>query len=100
MSRANWQKKKVWVVTAELAAIDMNGEVLNWSDPFQEYYANTLEEAIELKEKLLNGEDEYYRDWIENCYISDEPEERECLSFAIGTCRFPGPQPSGVFPKH
>lgn len=71
------EKRKVYVVTAWLKEEDEEGEPLNWSSTHEEYYADTLEEAEKLKERLLSGQDEYYGDWIEDVWISDEMEERE-----------------------
>ena len=72
-----WKKKKVWVVTVFLADTDEDGEPLNWISPREEYFADTYEAAMEMKEKFLIGEDAYYGDLIEDAVISDEPEERE-----------------------
>lgn len=72
-----WKKKKVWVVTVFLADTDEDGEPLNWISPREEYFADTYEVAMEMKEKFLAGEDTYYGDLIEDAVISDEPEERE-----------------------
>lgn len=62
-----WQKKLVWVVTAWFT------EDENYSSPSEEYYANTLEEAKELKESLLEDCS------IDDVWISDAPEEKEVL---------------------
>lgn len=72
-----FEKKKVYVVTAWLKEEDEEGTPLNWSSSYEEYFADTLEEAEKLKERLLAGDDEYYGDWIEDVWISDEMEERE-----------------------
>lgn len=72
-----FEKKKVYVVTAWLKEADEEGTPLNWSSSDVEYFADTLEEAEKLKEHLLAGNDEYYGDWIEDVWISDEMEERE-----------------------
>lgn len=71
------EKKKVYVITAWLKEEDEEGEPLNFSSTHEEYYADTLKEAEEIKERLLSGQDEYYGDWIEDVWISDEMEERE-----------------------
>lgn len=73
------EKRNVYVVTIWLKEEDEKGEPLNWSSPSEEYYANTLEEAQILKEKFMSGKDEYYGDMIDDCWISDEMEEREFL---------------------
>ena len=72
-----WVKKRVWIVTALLKDEDEEGNSLNWSSYIEEYTCETYDKALELKEKLLAGEDEYYGDLIESVEISDEPEERE-----------------------
>ena len=74
-----WEKRMVWVVTVWLKEEDEEGEPLNWSSPSEEYYADTLEEAEEMKARFLAGQDEYYGDLIEDVWISDEREERELL---------------------
>lgn len=72
-----WEKRKVYVVTILLADEDEEGEPLNWTNPSEEYFANTFEEAEIMKDKFLRGEDPFYGDLVEDCYISDEKEERE-----------------------
>lgn len=72
-----WEKKEVYVVTISLKNIDEDGEELNWSDPFEEFFADTLGEAEQMRETFLAGEDECYGNLVENCYISDQKEERE-----------------------
>lgn len=52
---------------------------MNWSSPSVEEYADTLEEARKMKERLMNGLDDYYGDNVEDICMSDEPEERELL---------------------
>ena len=74
-----WEKRMVWVVTIWLKEEDGEGEPLNWSSLSEEYYADTLGEAEEMKARFLSGQDEYYGDWIEDVLISDEKEERELL---------------------
>ncbi len=74
-----WEKKMVYVVTIWLKEEDDQGEPLNWSSPSEEYYANTLEEAEQMKERFLSGRDKFYGDLIEDVWISDEKEEREFL---------------------
>lgn len=71
------EKKDVYVVTIFLKDKDEEGEDLNWSNSSEEYYANTYEEAQKMKEKFMSGQHEYYGDLIEDCFISDEMEERE-----------------------
>lgn len=63
-----WQKKLVWVVTAWFVE---NEE--NYSSPSEEYYADTLEKAKELKESLMEDCS------VEEVWISDAPEEKEVL---------------------
>ena len=75
-------KKKVWVITAFLADKDEEGEDLNWTEPTQEYYADTYGEAVEKRDRLLAGEDAFYGNLIEHCIISVEPQTREILSIA------------------
>ncbi len=77
---STWIKKKVWVVTVWLAEQDEDGEDLNWSSPHTDYYADTYEEALKMKARFLSGIDEYYGDWVEDVWISDEPEEIELLN--------------------
>ncbi len=77
MAELMTEKRKVYVVTIFLKDQDEEGEPLNWSSPSEEYFAGTYEEAEKLRDKFLAGEDEYYGDLIEDCWISDEPEERE-----------------------
>lgn len=72
-----WEKKKYWIVTIWLKDKDEDGEPINWSKAHEEYFAETYEEAEKLKEKFLNGEDEWYGNLVEDCIISDEMEERE-----------------------
>ncbi len=79
MSDELFEKRNVYVVTIFLKDEDENGEPLNWSHPSEEYYASTLEEAEKMRERFLTGQDNYYGDLVEDCYISDEPEERELL---------------------
>lgn len=74
-----WEKKMVFVVTIWLKEEDEEGEPLYWSDPSEEYYADTLEEAEQMKERFLSGQDEFYGDLIEDVWISDDKEERELL---------------------
>lgn len=72
-------KKSMYIITICLKDRDEDGEEINWSNPTEEYYANTKEEAIEMKRKFLSGEDKFYGSLIEDCIISDEKEEREFL---------------------
>ncbi len=74
-----WEKKMVYVVTIWLKEEDAQGEPINWSSPSEEYYADTLEEAEQMKERFLSGRNEYYGDLVEDVWISDEKEEREFL---------------------
>lgn len=72
-----WEKKKVYVVMVFLKEEDDEGKPLNWSFPYEEYFADTIEEAERMKEKFMSGQNEDYGDLIEDCWISDEKEERE-----------------------
>lgn len=72
-----WQKKMVWIVTIFLKETDENGEPLNWSSSSEEYFADNLEDAEHMKTKFLAGKDEYYGNFVQDCCISDQPEERE-----------------------
>lgn len=74
-----WEKRMVYVVTIWLKEEDEEGEPINWSSPSEEYFADTLEEAEQMRERFLSGEDKFYGDLIEDCWISDEREEREFL---------------------
>ncbi len=74
-----WEKKMVYVVTIWLKEEDDQGEPLNWSSPSEEYYADTLEKAEQMKERFLSGRNEYYGDLVEDVWISDEKEERKFL---------------------
>lgn len=74
-----FEKRKVYVVTALLKEEDDEGEPLNWTDPVEERFADTFEEAEKIKAKLLSGQDEFYGDLIEKCWVNPEPEEREIL---------------------
>lgn len=73
------EKKSVYVVTAWLKEEDEEGNPLNWSSPSETYYADTYEQAQQLKEKLMSGLDEYYGDLVEDCWISDEKKEIEFM---------------------
>ena len=68
---------KKWVVTVWLADEDENGEELNWTKPYEDYYVDTHEEAEALKKKFLDGRDWYYGNLVEDCEISDVPLEVE-----------------------
>ncbi len=71
-------KRKVWGITYHLMDIDPDtGDEMNWTEPFRTCYADTYAEAEEKRRRLLAGEDEYYGDLIDECDISDEPEEIE-----------------------
>lgn len=72
-----WEKKKVYVVTILLADKDEEGEELNWTHYTEEYFADTIDEAEKMKEKFLKGKDRFYGNLVEDCFISDEMEERE-----------------------
>ena len=61
-----WQKRMVYVITAFFKSDE-------YSDPSEEFFADTWEEAEAKKEELL-CDDEY-----EDVYISDDMEEREFL---------------------
>ena len=78
-----WEKRMVWVVTVWLKEEDEEGEPLNWWSSSEEYYADTLEKAEEMKARFLSGQDEYYGDFIEDVWISDEKEERELLKLIV-----------------
>lgn len=64
-----WEKKMVWIVTVWMK----EDEDMNWSGASEEFYADTIEEAEEMKERFLSGQD------VEEVWISDEMEERELL---------------------
>lgn len=74
-----FEKRQVYVVTISLKDEDEEGEPLNWLDPIEEHFAYTFEEAMQMKKKFLSGQDEYYGNLVEDCWISDETEEREIL---------------------
>lgn len=59
--------RKVWIITAWFA----NYEQLNYTSPSEEFYSDTYEEAVRMKEELQQ-QPEY-----ESAEISDEPEERD-----------------------
>ena len=62
-----WKKRMVYVITAWFANVEESGH----TDPSEEFFANTLEEAERKKAELLK-DDEY-----EDVWISDEKQERE-----------------------
>lgn len=62
-----WKKKMVYIITAWYANFEESG----YTEPSEEYYADTLKEAERKKAELLE-DDEY-----EDVWISDEKEERE-----------------------
>ena len=62
-----WEKKMVYVLTAWFANFEESG----YSDPSEEFFADTFEEAERKKAELL--EDPEYED----VWISDERQERE-----------------------
>ncbi len=66
-----WAKKRVYVLTAFLCDVDEEGEPLNWSEPYEEHFAESMEEAEKLRQKLLESDD------YDNVIISDEKEQRE-----------------------
>lgn len=70
------EKKKVYVVTLWLKEEDDEGNPLNWSSPSEEYFADTYEQAQRMKEKIMSGQGDY-GDLVEDCWISDDMEERE-----------------------
>lgn len=70
-----WVNKKKWVVTIWLADQDEEGHPLNWSSPSENYYADTYEEAEKLKADFLAGKDNYYGNLVEDCEISEKPED-------------------------
>lgn len=66
-----WEKRKVYVVTIYFR----DGED---GDPeWEERFADTMEQAEQMREKFLAGQDDFYGDCIYDCDISDEKEERE-----------------------
>lgn len=74
--RYEWKKKKVYVVTVYLKEIDDEyGNPIE--GPSEGFFAETYEQAQEMREKFISGQDEYYGDLVEDCWISDEMEERE-----------------------
>lgn len=79
-----WEKKEVYVITLLLIDKDEDGEKIKESDFFEDCFANTLEEAEQMKEKFLAGKDEFYGDLVQGCYISDHKEERE---FWVHDCK-------------
>ena len=72
-------KKSVYVVTIWLKEEDAEGSPLNWSSPSEDYYADTYEQAQQLKEKFMSGQHEDYGDLVEDCWISDEKKEIEFM---------------------
>lgn len=71
-------KRKVWVITYYLKDNDPDtGDEMNWTEPVGTCYADTYAEAEEKRRSLLAGEHQYYGDLIDECEISDEPEEIE-----------------------
>lgn len=71
-------KRKVRVITYYLKGNDPDtGEEMNWTEPVGTCYADTYAEAEEKRRRLLAGEHQYYGDLIDECEISDEPEEIE-----------------------
>ncbi len=79
--RSTYEKREVYVVTVWLKEEDEEGNPLNWSGNYEEYYADTLEQAEKMKQDFLDGKDPYYGDIVEDCWISDEKEERELLTW-------------------
>lgn len=74
--RYETQKKNVYVVTVWLKEMDdENGNSIE--SPSEEFFAETYEQAQQMREKFISGQDEYYGDLVEDCWISDEMEERE-----------------------
>lgn len=69
-----WKKKWVYVVTIWFDDPEEEGW---YSSDSENYYADTWEEAVKMKEKFLSGEDEWYGDDIWACDISDAPVEEE-----------------------
>lgn len=68
-----WAKRNVYVLTALLRDADEDGEPLNWSEPYEEYTAESMEEAEKLRQELLENDD------YSNVIISDAKEQREFL---------------------
>ena len=62
-----WRVKKVHVITAWFKDFEESG----YLEPFEEFYAESLDEAEQLRAKLLRT-DEY-----ESVWVSSEKQERE-----------------------
>lgn len=62
-----WKKRMVYVITAWFKNFEESG----YTDPSEEFFADTWEEAERKKAELLKN-DEY-----EDVWISDEKQERE-----------------------
>lgn len=66
-----WEKREVYVVTIYFR----DGED---EDPRrEEHFADTKEQAEQMREKFLAGQDGFYGDSIYDCTISDMKEGRE-----------------------
>lgn len=70
-----WEKREVYVVTIHF--VDEEDEDPRW----EEHFADTIEQAEQMKEKFLAGEDNFYGDCIYDCTVSDTKEEREFWSW-------------------
>lgn len=79
--KSTFEKREVYVVTIWLKDEDEEGNPMNWSGSSEEYYADTLEQAKQMRQDFLDGKDPYYGDLIEDCWISEEKEEREILTW-------------------
>lgn len=58
------EKRMVFILTAWLREKDKNGEEINWSSMSEEYYAETMEEAVRKKERLLREDENIAEVWI------------------------------------
>lgn len=72
-----WKNKLVYVITIFLKDTDDTGEHIDWTTSTEECYADTMEEALIIKQKFLDGNDFFYGDLIDSCIISDSKEMRE-----------------------
>lgn len=75
MLNNHFEKRNVWVLTIWLKETDEEGEESGFDVTHHEEYARTLREANEMRNRLLNGEDEVYGDWVESVDISYEEVE-------------------------
>lgn len=79
--KSTFEKREVYVVTIWLKDEDEEGNPMNWSGSSEEYYADTLEKAEQMKQDFLDGKDPFYGDLVVDCWISEEKEEREILTW-------------------